>query len=94
MTKSCVFKEYQYEFVYNNETYIADNCYSGRYGSYCNKDNITYSNVEYTSKVIGCKDSFDKNDLEPFVPILSFFVLILFSMFLIYKILFIFLERN
>lgn len=88
MTKSCVFKEYQYEFAYNDKTYVADYCYSGRYGSYCNKDNITYSNVEYISKVIGCKDNFVKNDISPFIPILVFFALILCSMFLMYKIFF------
>lgn len=87
-TSRCISKEYQYEFIYNNETYIADYCSNGRYGSYCTKDNITYSNVEYTSKVISCKDSFNKNDLSPFIPTLVFFAFILCSMFSMYKILF------
>ncbi len=55
--ENCFFRVYEYTFTYRGDSYIADYCSSGKFGSYCEKDGITYNNVEYKSVVVGCEDN-------------------------------------
>lgn len=78
---NCFFRKYEYTFVYNNETYIADKCFSNFYGtSYCEKDGVTYNNVEYKSVIIGCEEYKNQNNFvisETIINITIFFIIFL-----------------
>lgn len=78
----CFEPVYSYEFSYNGETNIADNCYSSFYGnSYCVKDGVRYENVEYKATRTGCL--LEKNYEEPgingyiFLGVLGFILIII-----------------
>lgn len=74
--ENCFFRIYEYTFTYNGDSYIADYCSSGKLGSYCKKDGITYNNVEYKSVVVGCEDNkFNNSKIYKFSPL--FLILIL-----------------
>lgn len=80
----CFDPVYSYEFSYNGETYIADNCYSSFYGnSYCAKDGVRYENVEYKVTRTGCLH--EKKYEEPvingyiFLNVLAFSFIIFIS---------------
>lgn len=86
--KNCLFRVYQYTFTYNNESYIADYCYSGKLGSYCEKDGITYHNVEFISTIVGCNDNqykINDNNIKIFDFFINF-VLVFLLIFCLYKI--------
>ena len=79
--ENCFFRIYEYTFIYNGDSYIADYCSSSKLGSYCKKDGITYHNVEYKSVVVGCEDNKNSNTYK-FSPLLL--ILILSLAFLIF----------
>lgn len=82
--ENCFFRIYEYTFTYNGDSYIADYCSSGKFGSYCEKDGITYHNVEYKSVVVGCEDNQNKinvNNINIFC-----FLLVLLLIFCLFKI--------
>lgn len=86
--ENCFFRVYEYTFTYNNESYIADYCYSGKLGSYCEKDDITYHNVQYISTIVGCDDNLYKtndNNNKIFNLLISF-LLVFLLIFHLYKI--------
>ena len=82
--KNCFSRVYEYKFTYNNENYIADYCYSGKLGSYCEKDGITYHNVVYSSIIVGCNDNQNKINVYN-IKIFSF-LLVLLLIFCLFKI--------
>ena len=85
--ENCFFRIYEYTFIYNGDSYIADYCSSGKFGSYCEKNGITYHNVEYKSVVVGCEDNKNSNTYK-FSPLLLILILSLAFFYSIINILF------
>lgn len=85
----CFDPVYSYEFSYNGDSYIADNCDTSYYGnSYCLKDGVRYENVEYKETRTGCLHEI--NYEEPgingyiFLGVLHF-SFIIFIIFIVYE---------
>lgn len=73
---------YEYEFIYNGEKMIADRC-SGRL---CVKDERTYENVQWTSKIVGYKDvDYTPLVLSILIPIGFMFIFTLLSLVLTWR---------
>ena len=69
-------KDYEYSFVYNNETIKADSCGTSFYNTYCVVGNDYYKNVEYTYNFVGTRIVY--NPLLPFITFCILNVIIYF----------------
>ena len=92
--KNCSFREYEYKFKYNGETYIADYCYSGKLGSYCEKDDITYHNVEYMSTIVGCNDNKENYSYSNNLGFIAFLLIGIISIYILFNYFKVFIRCN
>lgn len=80
-------KEYDYEYVMylNGENIKVDYCFSSRLGnSYCELNEQTYSNVQYTSNLLS--ESEVKGDIYLFHPLILTFVILPIFVIYIFKV--------
>lgn len=74
-TGKCYVNEYEYTFYFNDNEYITDKCFTNFYGkSYCESNDVVYSNVSYESRFIR---KYEKNNYPIGTVMLIFIIFIL-----------------